>query len=325
MDDSRSQQGEGREIRVERMVMGALASRQGDGVLSCTSGVSEAAGNLCALMDEVTPREYASFYVLRTPNVPWSTLLHVQGDFMSFSNGVRRYTTRAVYECSDAQLEEAGGYAPLLDVLDGMRVYEKADYAANDKCRTKEVTQEKLSPQEQVLCGCVAYCLTHRRPLWIKLGEDERHYGDELRRSWRLHSLLHVVDRLPVAWRRQVSLAFSVDCCCPGTRALLPQMQLVAFHGAVPDCEETDSKAVVVDWTSEQLHWSDGNLPDMKSWTKEWERLDEAPIVSEPVLPMREAFPTEEEKTEAHPRTWSMMVLAVLVAMLAVLLYFIIR
>ena len=308
-----------RDVRIEWLAMGALAHRQGDGVLSCSAGVSDMASRYCALMADGSPADYASFYVLRHPRLTWATLLHVQGDFMRFGGGVRNYSTRIAYECGDEQIEAAGGYAALLGALDAMHVYEQADFAASNVFRVMEPPPSPLSSAEQVLCGALAYALTHGRRLWIRLGKEERRYADELRQSVRLRSLLSVLDHLPAPWRRQVSMAFSVDGRTPGTLSLLPDVQVVAFHGEIADFGSVAQDGIVVDWTAPQPNVE---LADLQPWTVELERLAAVSPAEPSQEPSGQA--TESDDTsEASSNMWKIIV--PVLAVLALLAYYILR
>lgn len=290
------------QVSVEWMAMGALAHRQGDGLMACTPGVSDLAERLCSLMADGAPAGHASFYALRWPGVAWSTLLHVQGDHMRFGGGVRCYTTRVAYECNDSQLERAGGYAPLVAALNAMHVYEQANYHASNTFLVAPAPASAPSADEQLLGSWLAYCLAHRQRLWISLGKKkaidtidtiDTLVADEVRRSPKLLALLRMVDRLPLAWRQSLSMAYAVEGRCPGTRALLPQLQVVAYHGTADDFGDAAQGAFIIDWTGDHPQVAGHTPDDLLPWPGELERLA--------AMPPPEARPQSDEQTVPPP------------------------
>ena len=243
-----------RSIRIEHQVMGSLTTRPGDSVLSYTDGVSESAEALCTLADGVESTDHASLWVLSEPQEPVARFIHVQAQYTRFG-GVRAYNTRAVYECSHADVAEAGGYAHVLGMLDRMRPYEQPEYGvAAEREVPVEVggLSDDCAQDAALLRSCLLEGLATHCPVMIRLGADEMRYADDLRQSHRLLTLLQVIDELPQGWPSAVSVAFGVDSTSPFTQQFQHAFQVVAHFddASLWDCP---AGTVVADWTGDRL------------------------------------------------------------------------
>ena len=258
-------------IHIAHKVMGSLTTKQGDTVLSFTPGVTSAAQQLAMLAVAGAPADHASLYVLPHARAGMLHLVHVQGDHTIFANGVRKYATRAVYECPLEETDRVGGYTPVVNALNAMRHYEATDYNASDIHQVTFTRKHPLTPDEQALHAYIAYALTHGCRLFIHLGSDERRYADELRQSPRLEALLHAIDHLPSTWRHLTSMAFAVESTCQAAQTLQPT--IVAHLDETTAWKGADGTALLIDWTGDHTQWV-GNRPDVAPCAEELQHID---------------------------------------------------
>ena len=114
-------------------------------------------------------------------------------------------------------------------------------------------------------------------------------------------------------------MAFSVDGRTPGTLSLLPDVQVVAFHGEIADFGSVAQDGVVVDWTAPQPNVE---LADLQPWTVELERLA-AVSPAEPSQEPSSKATESDDTSEASSNMWKIIV--PVLAVLALLAYYILR
>lgn len=262
-------------VSIRHLACGSLSSEPGDRVLSVTTDVSQAAEQLCALLAEGASSSHASFFVMTPPDTGMPAIAHVQGAMTVFGNGVRSYATRVVYECESDELEKVGGYAAVLPMLDRMRRYEKAEFDVPAEKRVEVNDKRELTSVEKVLYEYMAYCLVHDTRLFVKLGDDERWRGDDIRQSKRLAALLHAIDHLPPAWRERASLAFSVECKDGSMQVLTPAMRFIAHHDPFDEWGGETSGACMLDWTSHSITWANVVHPVVRPCIDEMRYLED--------------------------------------------------
>lgn len=238
-------------VEIQHLAMGALSTVQGDTTLSYTDGVSSAASDICALVADNAASDYASVYIIGSNATKGMTLLHVQGNHVVMGNGTRAYATRVAYECSEACIEDAGGYAPIIDVLDRMRLYNKQEWGVDANYTLTPKQQKDMTPEEATLFDAIRYCLENRCRLFVKLGDDEKMKADEVRHSRRLKTILNAIDRLQPDQRLEANLAFSTDAMAAAT--LLPAMRIVAHHDSISNWGQAAENAMIMDWTSPNI------------------------------------------------------------------------
>ena len=244
-----AQENEGKVVvEIQHLAMGALTKAQGDTTLSYTDGVSSAAADLCALMAENAASDYASLYIIGNNATKGVTLLHVQGNHVVMGNGTRAYTTRVAYECGEACIENAGGYAPIVDALDRMRLYDKQVWGVDAKYSITPKHNNEPTPDETTLYESIKYCLENGFRLFVKLGDDEMRKGDDVRHSFRLKAILNAIDRLAPSQRLEANLAFSTDAMAAAT--LMPMIRIVAHHDSLSNWGQAASSAMTIDWTT---------------------------------------------------------------------------
>ena len=289
-------------IHIAHKVLGSLTTQQGDTVLSFTPGVSNAAQQLAMLSAAGAPAGHASFYVLPHARAGMLHLIHVQGDHTIFANGIRKYATRAVYECPLEETDRIGGYTPVVDALGAMRHYDTTDYNATDMHEVKVARKLRLNADELTLHAYIAYALTHGCRIFIHLGSDEQHYADELRQSARLEALLHAIDHLPPLWRHLTSMAFAVVSSCQAAQALEPT--IVAHLDDTAMWQGTPN-ALFIDWTGDHPHWA-GNQPDVAPCNEELQHI----ATNDPT----QEHTTDKTPDTPRPRTWLRWTVAALAA-----------
>jgi hypothetical protein len=121
-------------IHIAYKVMGAFDNRPGDTMLAYTNEITAATGQLCMISAIGAPADHASLYLIPIEDNGRLYIAHVQGAHNVFDQGVRCYTTRAVYECLLDESDKIGGYLPIVNVLDRMRRYDSLQHGA-DKTR----------------------------------------------------------------------------------------------------------------------------------------------------------------------------------------------
>ncbi len=241
-------------IHVEKKVMGSLNHKMGDGVLAYTQGVSRAAENLGAILAENARTDSASLYLFTHPDTGKLTVAHVQGGFTTFAGHGRSYATRAIYEVEPAVVTDRQcPLSCLVRSLDGMRSYDAPVYDDVPTMSVPDGTSEMLNDEETRLLQYITYCLAHRRQMFIRLGDDERLYGDGLQQSPRLLSLLRAINKLPAAIRPYVSLAYSVESTDKALQYLFNNMLIVCHHDDISLWGNARQDGILLDWTAPGL------------------------------------------------------------------------
>lgn len=240
-------------LNVEKKVFGSLTNEQGDGVLSYTSGISPAADNFGALLtgnaQAPLSDKYASLIFLTNPDNALLTFLHVQGNYTVFPGMARAYDTRAVYEITHENFmtQALGQYAAIVKGLDGMHSYDKREFGVSN---LTDVTPSKvtLTPIEEKLRLIIARCVMTNQQLFIRIGEDEDLYADNIRQSWRLEAILHAMDALPSSLRPYLSMAYSVDSKTTAIRTLADHILVMVHHDDISQWGTAQSRAMIIDW-----------------------------------------------------------------------------
>ena len=235
-------------------VMGSLSNEMGDGVLAYSDGVSSSADTLCTLFADMADNGYASLYFFTNPDTRKYNAVHVQPGYISFPGHGRTYTTRAVYETAANALSRPGSsLKPLLDALNKMRHYEQREMNGQAVSVPDASGAHTLTDEEQRLYQYIIYCIMHQRQMFIRLGNDERCYGDDVRQSPRLRSLLHAIDALPPCVKPYVALGYSVDSSNRGTLALFGHLMIIAHHDDIARWGNASTEGMVLDWTGHTL------------------------------------------------------------------------
>jgi hypothetical protein len=303
-------------IRIEHKVMGSLTTEQGDTVLSYTPGVSPDADTLCAMTAEGVAEDHASWLLL--PRGNGACILHVQGAYTAFSGGLRSYATRVVYELSAADIDMAGGFVPVLPALHRMHPYEKRVPGTTPETVIPPVEPHDLSQEAAKLRLLMAYALVNHRRLFIRLGDDERQVGDEVRTSRRLTDLLAAVDSLPSPSRRRVGVAFSVEATERGYRPLMTMMTVVAHLDPVEAWGDASENAVLVDWTDTRPVWPQELTERMCSDALQ-ALAGEGPAVKSPApTPVTQKTPVATASTKRIQ--WIIVLVLLILAVLAFLI-----
>ncbi len=241
-------------IHIEKKVMGSLSHNMGDGVLAYTQGVSPAAGNLGSLLGENARADSASLYMFTHPQTRLLTVAHVQGAFTSFAGHGRSYPIRAVYEIDPAFVSNDWcTLSTIINSLDGIRLYDATEFGCQADIPAPNNIVETLNNEEIRLLQYIIFCLVHRRQMFIRLGDDERRFGDQLRQSPRLHSLLRAISKLPPAIRSYVSLAYSVESTDRALQALFNNMLIVCHHDDISLWGNASKDGILIDWTAPNL------------------------------------------------------------------------
>ena len=242
-------------ITIDNKVYGSQAKVMGDGVLSYSKGISSAADSLGMLFSGQLPRDYASLIFLNNPDNGLHTVIHAQGAFTTFEEQGRAYDMRAIYEITDAEFRKMGSlHEPLIAALDKLHRYEQTEYGASNQIEMPTPSpfpkEGELTADEQLLRRCIVYCVVNNRQLFIRLGNDENYYADEVRRSRKLHELLRAIDSLPEPYRGFASVGFSVDSSTSGTRALADHLLVIAHHDDISLWGNAKAQGVLLDWTT---------------------------------------------------------------------------
>lgn len=241
-------------IHIEKKVMGSLSHNMGDSVLAYTPGVSPAAGNLASILGENARADSASLYMFTHPQTGLLTMAHVQGAFTTFAGHGRSYPIRAVYEIAPAFLYNNWcSLSTIVNSLDGIRLYDTAEFGCQADIPAPDNVVETLNNDETRLLQYITYCLVHRRQMFIRLGDDERLFGDQLRQSPRLHSILRAISQLPPAIRSYVSMAYSVESNDRGIQALFNNMLIVCHHDDISLWGNANRDGILIDWTAPNL------------------------------------------------------------------------
>ena len=241
-------------IHVEKKVMGSLSHNMGDGVLAYTQGVSPVAGSLGSILGENARADSASLYMFTHPQTGKLTVAHVQGGFTSFAGHGRSYPIRAVYEVDSAVVNSQGcSLTTILNSLDGMHPYDQPEFGCQADIPVVDNAVEMLNNEEIRLLQYIIYCLVHRRQMFIRLGDNERFYGDQLRQSPRLQSLLRTISKLPTHIRSYASMAYSVESTDRGVQALFNNMLIVCHHDDISLWGNASRDGILIDWTAPGL------------------------------------------------------------------------
>ena len=303
-------------IRIEHKVMGSLTTEQGDTVLSYTPGVSPDADTLCAMTAEGVAEGHASWLLL--PRGNGACILHVQGVYTVFSGGLRSYATRAVYELSAADIDKAGGLVPVLPALRQMHPYKIRVPGSTPETMIPQVESHDLSQDAAALRLLMAYALVNQRRLFIRLGDDERQVGDEIRTSRRLTDLLAAVDSLPSSSRHRVGVAFSLEATEKGYRPLLTMMTVVAHLDPVEAWGDASENAVLVDWTDTRPAWPQELTERMCSDALQTLSCEVPDVKAPAPIPATRKFPVSTASSKRI--RWIIVLVLLILAVLAFLI-----
>ena len=254
-------------IRIEHQVMGSLTTQPGDCLLSYTDGVSSTAEGACQLAAGTESTDYASWWMIADPMERMTRYIHVQAQYTKFG-GVRAYNTRAVYECRHEDIVLVGGNAPILGSLDRMRLYDKPEYSALAERMVIDDSPVANLPDLPVLSHLLLDCLNANHQVFIRLGDDEKFYADELRKSPRLLTLLRAIDQLPGQWPTMVSVAFGVESTSPFMQSLGTIFNVVA-HYDDSNLWSHSANACLIDWTKSSFEVDPSYVPESAVEPKE--------------------------------------------------------
>ena len=255
-------------ITIDNKVYGSQTKVMGDGVLSYSKGISSAADSLGTLFSGQLPRDYASLIFLNNPDNGLHTVIHAQGAFTTFEEQGRSYDMRAIYEITDAEFRKMGSlHEPLIAALDKLHRYEQTEYGASNQVEMGPTPdpsrgEGSLTTDEQLLRRCIVYCVVNNRQLFIRLGNDENYYADQVRHSRKLHSLLRAIDSLPEDYRGFASMGFSVDSSTSGTRTLADHLLVIAHHDDISLWGNAKAQGVLLDWRGAQPQLLQEPTPD---------------------------------------------------------------
>lgn len=245
-------------IKIEQKTFGSLTTEMGDGVLSYTAGISNAADQLGGLFRMSSSGslsdEYSSFYMLNNPANGIHTLLHVQGGHTAFKGQGRSYDTRCIYEIADAEMDSIDYlHSPLLGCLRQMRHYDRREFGVDSDVQIELDSQPPLNDVEQLLLDLLTYGIVHNRQLFVRLGAADVFYAEKLLTAPKLRVLLRVIDALPKAMRRYASLGYALNSESMGTRALADQLQLIAHVDDINLWGNAIRSGLILDWQGNLL------------------------------------------------------------------------
>ncbi len=256
-------------IKIERKIFGSLVNRQADTVLEYTENTSSD-GNYYGRMLSDPNNELSDCYAafVLKPGLYGQNILfiHFQGGHVSFPSNGRYYTTRAIYEVSTNEMEKINySFSSLLPCIPRMQRWESSSWGTSPEVeipQVKSVNIKDLTDDEKKLYVILLDNFVNHncRQLFITLTNDGgQYYENGAIDSFRLASLVKVIDCLPTDLRKRASLAFSVD---GAVRELYEKALIVAYQQGVPNQVETEA-GVVVDWTQEHIDFGSVEIPDI--------------------------------------------------------------
>ena len=244
-------------LKIEHKAQGATVNDRGDGDLSVTPGVSQLASAVLSDLVGNNNRDsdkYASMLFLINPDTGFHSVLHYQAAFTAFPEHNRYYDHRIVYEISAAEFSKVGfSYASLLPGLSLMRKYDSRNFNASNEVNIPQVSNKSVrSRSEEILASALFSGLMLHRQLFIQLSESDKCYGDSLRNSPKLKTMLAAFDALPESVRRYSSLAFGVENNAPGFHRIVQYLNVVAHYDKLSAWNGLAENPIVIDWSADE-------------------------------------------------------------------------
>lgn len=242
-------------IKVEHKASGAPKGVRADGVLSVTAGVLTTADNFMDRFVElnVEASRYASMLFFLNPETGNHSVLHYQPQYTVFPEHNRSYTTRILYEISPEEFKKCQcSFSSLIDQLTLMRDYDERVFNANNIVEV-DPKPSKLTEEEEAFCSVLKYALLYKKQVYVQLGYDDRLFGDEVRMSPKLRSILRVFDVFPMEVRQYLSMGYIVENNSVGTRWIRPYLSVVAHCDELANWEVNEKDIVIIDWCGATL------------------------------------------------------------------------
>ena len=242
-------------LKIEHKALGAPTTERGDGELSTTQNVSSIASVILSEFvggNSNASSEFASMLFLLNPDTGLHSVLHYQAAYTSFPEHNRYYDQRIIYELTAAEFSKIGfSYSALLPGLTLMRKFNSREFKVSNEVNIPSSSRKTYSDSsEQFLAKAIVAGLMQQKQVFIRLGKKDEYYGDELRTSVKLKTMLNVLDILPEYLRRYVALAFGVKNNAPGFSRIVPYLFVVAHYDDVSSWNAAQN-AIIIDWTSD--------------------------------------------------------------------------
>lgn len=248
------------EIIVNHKASGAPMGVRGDGVLSMTSGVLSSADTFMShfVGSGIPSTNYATMLFFINPETGRHTILHYQPQYSRFPEYNRYYDTRILYELTPKEFEKCQySYAALNDKLSLMKDYDRRYYDANNIMNVDLPQKPDLNPDEYRICTTLFFALINQKQVFIHLGESDKLFGDKVRHSHKLRSLLRVFDSFPLEIRRYLSLGYAVENNSNGIKWLSPYLSIIAHCDSLSNWGLSGSDVISIDWTNDKPIFQD--------------------------------------------------------------------
>lgn len=250
------------EIFVDHKVSGAPLGGRGDGVLSVTVGVLSSADTFMSYFvgSGIPATNYASMLFFINPETGRHTILHYQPQYSQFPEYNRYYDTRILYELTSKEFEKCQySYAALNDKLSLMKDYDQRYYEASNIISVDLPRRPDLNLDETRFCSMLYFSLINQKQIYIHLGENDKLFGDKVRHSPKLRSLLRVFDSFPPGIRRFLSLGYAIENNSNGIKWLSPYLSIIAHCDSSSNWGMSSSDVISIDWTNDKPVFPENN------------------------------------------------------------------
>lgn len=247
---------------MEYKVLGSFSNRLGDGVLVSTQGVTGSADTfLSTFVGRGTDAssEYSTIIFFLNCNTYRYSIVHYQDGYTAFPRDSRYYATRILYELTYQEFADIDySFVRLLGELDLMHPYTLGSVGSESPSRKESFDVPPKSLVDNLKKALVMGVMTGK-PLYVRLGEDDKLFGEKVLTSSKLRAILTMVSQLSPNLRKYVSVGYSMENNSPGVRAVASYLSIVAYFDTLEAWGMTEESVVSVDWSGDEIRIADPN------------------------------------------------------------------